>query len=504
MKNIKLLSLLGIAALTVSCEKEFLETYPTATLSQEQVSEAVAVNPDAAAGTLLGIYENLYRIGSGGVGGQEDYGIKTQDVQLDILSGDMAHLGKSYNRQTQISELTATVDPDSNYNYIPWRFLYRVINLSNLVIDGLGGDTAELTSDSQRHTMGQAKAARGWAYYYLVHLFADDISNLSAPAVPIYTSADQLEQPKSTVGEVFNQALADLLEAETLLEGFVRTNKIEFNQDVVRGVLAYTYGALNDWTKTEEYALKVVSAGYPIMTAEEVAIMGPEDNIGGFNDVNSHPGIMWGVDITADNELFSLGTWWGWMDYYSYSYAAVGNYKGMDLALYQSMRADDIRLKQFPFGAGALLPAGKFYYKGAIERGLRAFSGPQLNIDSDAHFMRVAEFYLLHAEAAAQNGNETGAKSSLKALLDLRLDDSSYVDALSGQDLIDEVVLQTRLELFAEGKAYFLMKRRRMTKTRGANWLDYAGDSFNHNDDRLTYEIPQAEILFNPNISDQN
>ena len=34
------------------------------------------------------------------------------------------------------------------------------------------------------------------------------------------------------------------------------------------------------------------------------------------------------------------------------------------------------------------------------------------------------------------------------------------------------------------------MKRRRMTKTRGANWLDYAGDSFNHNDDRLTYEIP--------------
>jgi hypothetical protein len=502
MKKFKILSLIGIAILAVSCEEDFLETYPTASLSQEQVSEAVAVNPDAAAGTLLGIYENLYRIGSGGVGGQEDYGIKTQDIQLDILSGDMAHLGKSYNRQTQISELTATINPDSNYNYIPWRFLYRVINLSNLVIDGLGGDSADLTTDVQKHTMGQARALRGWAYYWLANLFVDDIANLSAPAVPIYTSADQLEQPKSSVQAVFNQALSDLLAAETLLEGFSRTNKIEMNQDIVRGLLAYTYGALNDWSKTEEYAQKVVTAGYPIMTAEEVAYMGPEDTIGGFNDVNSHPGIIWGIDITAQNELYSLGTWWGWMDYHSYSYAAVGNYKGMDATLHSQMREDDIRQNQFPYGL--LIPAGKFYYKGAQEKGFAGFSGPQLNVDSDAHFMRVSEMYLLHAEAAAENGNEAAAKASLKALLDERVADSSYIDALSGQDLIDEVVLQTRLELFAEGKAYFLMKRRRMTKTRGANWLDYAGESFNHNDDRLTYEIPQSEILFNPNISDQN
>ncbi len=221
----------------------------------------------------------------------------------------MAHLGKSYNRQTQISELTATVDPDSNYNYIPWRFLYRVINLSNLVIDGLGSD-ADLTTDVQKHTMGQARALRGWAYYWIVNLFADDISNLSAPAAPIYTSADQLEQPKSSVQEVFDQALADLLAAETLLEGFSRTNKIEMNQDIVRGILAYTYGALNDWSKTEEYAQKVVNAGYPIMTANEVAVMGEGDNVGGFNDVDSHPGIIWGMDITSQNELYSLGTWW--------------------------------------------------------------------------------------------------------------------------------------------------------------------------------------------------
>ena len=52
--------------LAVSCEEDFLETYPTASLSQEQVGEALAVNPAAAEGTLFGIYEQMYRLGSGG------------------------------------------------------------------------------------------------------------------------------------------------------------------------------------------------------------------------------------------------------------------------------------------------------------------------------------------------------------------------------------------------------------------------------------------------------
>ncbi|MDB4187081.1 RagB/SusD family nutrient uptake outer membrane protein [Flavobacteriaceae bacterium] len=508
MKLFKNLAFAAVAISVLSCEKDFLETFPTAELSQEQVAEAVAINPGAAEGTLLGIYEQFYRIGSGGVGGQEDFGIKTQDIFTDMLSGDMAHTGKSYSRMVRISELTATIDPKDNYNYVPWRYLYRVVNLSNLVIDGLGGDTATLDTDVARHTMGQAKAARGFAYYNLVHLFTDDISQLSKPVLPIYTSADQPEQPKSTVQAVFDQALADLLAAETLLADFSRTAKIEFNQDIVRGLLAYTYGAMNNWPKTAEYAEMVVNAGYPIMTANEVAVMGDGDTVGGFNDVNSHPGIMWGIDITSSNELYSLGTWWGHMDYYSYAYAAVGNRKSIDVSLYNEMADDDIRKKQFPFypqyGGSYLIPVGKFYYKGAQEGGFNGFSGPQLNIDSDSHYMRIAEMYLLHAEASAENGQDAAARTSLKALLDLRVGDTTYLDALSGQALKDEISVQTRLELFGEGKSYFLMKRQRQSRTRGANWLDLVGETFSHSDDRLTYEIPQNELLFNTNYSEQN
>ena len=123
---------------------------------------------------------------------------------------------------------------------------------------------------------------------------------------------------------------------------------------------------------------------------------------------------------------------------------------------------------------------------------------------SDAHYMRVAEFYLLHAEAEYENGNEAAAKTSLKAIADLRIADTSYIDALTGADLEAEIDLQTRIELFGEGKSYFLMKRQRKSITRGDNALDFAGVTMQHNDDRLTYEIPEEEILYNPNITDQN
>lgn len=498
----------GVILSFTSCSKDFLEVYPTETLSAEQVSEAAEINPDVSKGTLLGIYENLYRRGSGGTNSQEDFGITTQYIQLDMLSADMAHLSKGYNRQTAISELTATVDPDSEYNYRGWRFLYRIINLSNLVIDGAGGNDVVPETANGKYTVGQAKALRGYAYYFLAHIYVNDITDLSKPVLPIYKSAEDLDQPKSTLQEVFDVAINDLLDAEILLDGFVRSAKIEINQDVVRGLLARTYGALNNWAKAEEYAKKVIDSGnYPIMTADEVAFLpGETGNVGGFNDVNSIPGIMWGIDITPEGQgLASLFSWWGFMDPYSYSYAAVGNAKGMDNVLYTKFRPDDIRRLQFD---SSLRPRWKFYYKGAQNSSpspFRLFSGPQTNIDSDSHYMRVAEMYLLHAEAAAENGNDAAARISLKAVLDLRLDDSSYIDALSGNALAEEAALQARLELFAEGQSYFIMKRRRETRTRaGSNWLDYQGTSFQHSDERLTYEIPQNEILFNSNLDGQN
>src|SRR5690606_24133438 len=131
-------------------------------------------------------------------------------------------------------------------------------------------------------------------------------------------------------------------------------------------------------------------------------------------------------------------------------------------------------------------------------------AGGQRSIETDYLFMRIEEIYLLHAEVAAKTGDEPAAIQSLKALLSERMEDVgdyAYLDTLTGQALQDEVYLQTRIELWGEGKSYFAMKRNKATITRGANHLTYAGDLFQYNDDRLTLEIPQSEIQNNPNIN---
>ena len=63
---------------------------------------------------------------------------------------------------------------------------------------------------------------------------------------------------------------------------------------------------------------------------------------------------------------------------------------------------------------------------------------------------------------------------------------------------------QAKLELWGEGKSYLAMKRNKATVTRGANHLSNVGIPIPHNDERLTFEIPNAEIQNNPFISSQN
>ena len=109
--------------------------------------------------------------------------------------------------------------------------------------------------------------------------------------------------------------------------------------------------------------------------------------------------------------------------------------------------------------------------------------------------------YLLNAEAAARSGDENTAKNRLKAVLEKRVPDPGYVDGLSGQNLINEIYLQTRIELWGEGKSYLAMKRNHATIVRGSNHLSYVGVQVPYNDPRLTFSIPQSEIQNNPFIN---
>src|SRR5690606_8693057 len=86
---------------------------------------------------------------------------------------------------------------------------------------------------------GQALAIRANSYYYLVNFFQQTYKgNENKPGVPLYTEPTSEGKGRGTVQEVYNQIIADLTEAETLLEGAPRLHKSHINQKTVQGIRA--------------------------------------------------------------------------------------------------------------------------------------------------------------------------------------------------------------------------------------------------------------------------
>ena len=489
--NIKL-SVIAALLLLAGCGEDFLDEQPSEFLTQEQVGEAAAVNPAVIEGTISGIYSTMFATQSGGTTNHDDFGHKGYDIYGDMLSGDMALSVSTYGwYRADITEFQATQDFTRTRNYMPWRFYYRIIRSANLVIDALGGNDFVPELEENRYLMGQAKTLRAHAYFYLTQYYANSYDP-AAEILPIYDSPDDLNGPKVATSEIYALMEKDLNESISLLDGFARSSKSQVDKTVAQGVLAYVLASKGDSHQevmdlTEDV---INNGGYTVMNAEEL--------LGGFNDLNTS-GWMWGVDLTVDTGL-GLVSWWGQMDLYTYSYAWAGDAKAMDADLYAAIPEDDVRKQQFAEPTGGytdLMPINKFYDPNKV-------IGGQANITTDYVYLRVAEMYLLHAEAAAKAGDAGRAQTILKALLAERLPSTAYIDGLSGQALLDEIYLQTRIELWGEGKSYLSLKRNQGTVVRGANHLSNVGTPIPYNDERLTFEIPQSEIQNNPSISTQN
>ena len=469
----------------VGCSKDFLETEPSEKISAEQLADAAAVNPDVVAGTVRGLYALMYLSGTGGTTGHDDVGQKGVDIWTDMLSADIAHQNTSYGWYRTFSSLQATLDFTTNPNYIPWRYYYRIIRSANTVIESLGGNDFTPALKENKHFMGQAKAMRAYSYFYLTQLYGIDAYDAGKEILPLYITPTSQAQAKAKTSDIFDQIIKDLDDSIVLLGDFNRQFKNEINKYIAESLLAYVYAAKGDYTKTKTLTNDVIANG-------GFTIMGSNLMTAGFNDIAT-PGWMWGTDLTTEMNL-GLDSWWAQMDVFTYGYQSSGNEKAIDKSLFDLIPANDVRKGQFNAN---LLPINKFYAPARIWDGQR----PVL---TDYMYMRISEIYLLNAEAAAKTGDEARAKSSLKAIVSKRVPNASYIDALTGQALLDEINLQLRIEHWGEGKSYLALKRNKGSIVRGANHLFFVGETIPYNDDRLSFEIPQAEIQNNTLINSQN
>ena len=503
-----------------SCSEDFLQTVPT-----DAVSTEIALGTtDNMMLAINGVHRAMYAQNGliSAYAGQQ-FMIPTAEFGASDALHSTTGNGWHRSRIQWVMHTSATRN-DVQYS---WFFYYNIIGSVNNIINA--SEDLPL-SDDLHNILGQAYAYRAWAHFYLVQYFgkAYMIGNPSSDlGVPIMLATEPPYEglPRNTVQEVYNQIKSDLNDAMTHFESASgRADLSHLNMDVAKGIAARVYLTTGDWADAAQYA-REARQGYPIMSEAQYK--------SGFNSI-SNPEWIWGSKMIQDQTSY----------FYSYFYYTSNNFNGsqnrsnpkfMNHKLYDMMSETDYRrdliLKDAPNtfydwddGDNAGRYASEEEFDAAVDEymtivnnssrhnmvpymhiKLQQADGPTIS-PMDVIHMRAAEMYLIEAEALARQGGQDGAAQDvLYALVSER--DAGYEKSTNtGQALIDEILVQRRIELFLEGHRWFDMLRNDEEldlEGSGADpslYLDgYQQDRPSVNPKWL-FLIPQREIDANPNI----
>lgn len=477
----------------VGCKKDYLETKPTTSVEEKDIFSKLLSTTAA----LDGIYKEMFASGIGGNTGHDNFGQKSVDLQLDLMGNDMVVHSQGYGWFNTTYNLTTWQNANNaTQSDAAWYRYYDQIKQANKIIAGVD-QLSDATPAQVENIKGQALGLRAYSYFYLVNLFQQTYKgNESKPGVPIYTRDTTGGKPRATVQEVYTQIISDLTQAETLLDGKPRASKMNMDVSVVRGFRARVALMMEDWATAATYANKA-RAGYTLLTPAQYTATDAFSSV-------AKPEHMWGSIIPADQATI-YASFYSHMDIRTGGYAALGGQKKITKALYDQIPSTDIRKSVFTAPANA---------SGANV----AYNQVKLQVPSatswagDYIYMRAAEMYLIEAEALARQGNENQARTVLEELVKSRNPNYS-ASAFTGDALINEILLQRRIELWGEGFSLFDIKRLNQGLNRPTGAGNHGAPSYDPGvyttvakDARFLMRIPQRELDNNPTMSpaDQN
>ena len=203
-------------------------------------------------------------------------------------------------------------------------------------------------------------------------------------------------------------------------------------------------------------------------------------------------------DMSADEVIWAMGQS---SDQSNYYYVAPHAFTDHSQDAYYGTFFNDDFVNLFSttdvrntfYAAYTLNPA--LYYRWVSSKWNFAFT-------SDMILMRAPEMLLIEAEAKARQGEADAA--TLLFDLQSNRDSAAVASGNTGQDLIDEIMVERRKELYCElGVEWFDAKRLRTGMPRTANHrVSMAADPIVADDKRFILCIPQAEIDANELIDD--
>lgn len=455
---IKLMFVTGILFLVQACSDDFLEINPNHAVNES----AVFTTTENAWGAVNGIHRLLYQQG----GDMDQAGQMAMRIHNDAMGDDLVH--GVFNWFTRSMRWQEHINENSGNVRHRYRFYYQIIFNANMILKYT--DAAVGPDEQKNWIKGQALAYRAWAHFELVQFYAPrydwTVANNDQRGIPLLLEPTPEPQPQATVEQVYTQIMTDLDDAITLLAGYNRPAKSHINISVARGIRARVALATGKWDVAIENA-QLARTGFPLMTADEL--------MGGFNSATTRAA-MWASTVIPDHTSY----FHSFFAFLSFNFNATdirSNPKAVNSSLYTMIPATDVRKGWFEptaAAARARLTANQIPTTfGAIA--FHAFKFRAVDISDsrgDMIWMRTEEMMLIEAEALARKGgNDAAAAQVLFDLVKTR--NTAYaLSTNTGQDLINEIMIQRRIELWGEGFRWQDLKRT------NAN-LDRRGTNFN-------------------------
>ncbi|MCS5491153.1 RagB/SusD family nutrient uptake outer membrane protein [Algoriphagus limi] len=489
----KLLSkifLLG-AILSFGCAEDYLDTLPTDAVSEN----AVFTTTQNAMTALNGIHRSMFiRYDSQGQPGEG--GVM---IMREALGDDYVMTGIANGWFVSISRWLNHINENSGDVRFVWRFYYKIIGNANMIIANI--DNAEGPQTEKDEIKGQALAYRAWAHFNLVQLFAQRYNaggGNSQLGVPIVLEPITEGGARNTVEEVYTQINADLDAAIALLDES-RNAKSHININVARGIKARVALTQGNYAVAAAQA-KLAREGYDLMSETQL--------YEGFNNVDNQEWI-WGSRQIDDQQTFFAS----YFAYVSLNFSSTnirGNPKAISSKLYDMISDTDYRKGLWDPNASdpALrdpfideVTLSSFAKRDYMNRKFVA----QGNASSvgDVPYMRAAEMYLIEAEALARSGNDSQAAQVLFEFASQR-DPEYTLTSNTGAALIEEIMIQRRIELWGEGFRFYDLKRLNLPLDRnGANHVATVINSkFDEpaGTNNWQFKIPISELNANENM----
>ncbi|MGB3007015.1 MAG: RagB/SusD family nutrient uptake outer membrane protein [Chitinophagaceae bacterium] len=488
MKKIVFNSLLALTVAAVmlpSCKKTYLETAPTDQGIQTEIFKTTA-NAWAA---LNGIHRSLYIQ----YNARQDQGGQSKNmIDMDMMGDDLVYPTTSNGWFLTTYRWTDHRNENAWSPYFNFQFYYDIIANANMIIANI--DNATGTEADKKVIKGQALAYRAWSYFQMIQLFGkryDKTSTNSGLGLSIVLAPTIEKIPRSTVAEVYAVIVSDLTAAITNLTGAAnRANASHINLSVAKGLRARVALAMQDWPIAAQFANEA-RQGLPLMTTAQYLL--------GFNNY-TNPEWMWGSRQQADQTTY----FYSFFAYMSADFNSTNIRTGpkcINSALYNQIAATDIRKSLWdPTGTNTAFPTppGGSRYPYMNRKFLSG--GGSLSSIGDVPIMRVAEMYLIEAEARARAGGQDAAAASVLFSLVSQRNPSYVLSTNTGQALIDEIMIHRRVELWGEGFRFYDLKRLNLPLDRtGANHVPAVAVNLSVPAGEVTWEflIPRTELNSN-------